>query len=81
MDSSVFDTPRSTGAKSSRWLTVIDAASVVGVTPATVRRWVAAGLLPARRLGPSRRILIDPADLERLMVPNGASADDEGAGR
>ena len=43
------------------------AGRMVGVTTDTIRRWVSQGLLPAERLGPGRRILIDPADLERLV--------------
>jgi excisionase family DNA binding protein len=46
---------------------VAEAAARLAVTEATVRRWVASGLLPARRVGPGRRILLNPADLERLF--------------
>ena len=54
-----------------RPLRVSEAAARLGVTEATVRRWIASGLLPARRVGPGRRILIDRADMERLFSTAG----------
>ena len=51
-----------------RRLTPAQVATIVGCTPDTIRRWTAAGSLPSVRLG--RRILIDFADVERLMTPN-----------
>jgi excisionase family DNA binding protein len=50
-----------------RELLTTEAAEILGVTSATIRRWVSAGVLPARRVGPGGRIRIDPADLERLF--------------
>lgn len=50
-----------------------EAARLLGVTTETVRRWVKLGLLPVERLGPGRRILIDPSDLARLSSRDIAS--------
>ena len=44
-----------------------DAAARIGVHPATVRRWVAAGLLPAVRRGP-RIIYVNRADVDALAA-------------
>lgn len=38
------------------------------VTPATMRRWITEGVVPAYRLGP-RKLLINPADLDALLQP------------
>jgi excisionase family DNA binding protein len=51
-----------------RGLLTSEAARLIGVSPDTVRRWIHAGILPAKRLGPGGRIRIDPADLERLFA-------------
>jgi excisionase family DNA binding protein len=45
-------------------LTVAEAASRVGRSPETVRRWIRSGRLPAR--GEGRRRVIDPADLDSV---------------
>lgn len=45
-------------------LTVDEAASRVGRSPETVRRWIRSGRLPAATEG--RRRVIDPADLEAV---------------
>lgn len=52
-----------------------EAAASRGVSTRTVRRWIAAGLLPAYRVGP-RLVRIDPADLDRLdrRIPTAAGA-------
>lgn len=47
-------------------ISLTEAAQRVGVAPNTLRRWVAQGLVPARRVGP-RLIRIDPADLADLV--------------
>ncbi len=46
-------------------LSIRQAADEKGVHPHTIRRWIAAGILPARRVGP-RLIRITAADLERV---------------
>lgn len=68
MDSTVSRSPLQTPAPNRARLSPNDAARLLGVTPATIRRWVADGLLPAKRLGPGRRIVIEPADLDRLVT-------------
>jgi excisionase family DNA binding protein len=45
-------------------LTIREAAAVAGVGEETVRRWVRAGRLPARRDGP--RLLVAPEDVSRI---------------
>lgn len=59
-------------------LTLAEVADARGVAVRTVRRWIAAGLLPAYRVGP-RLVRIRPDDLEQLdrRIP----ADEELAGR
>ena len=72
MDPSVFSSllPQPSGEPRRR-LSASEAAALLGVTVDTVRKWVIDGLLPARRLGPGRRIVIDPDDLERLFTSEG----------
>lgn len=43
------------------------AAEHADVTPRTVRRWVASGLLPAYRVGP-RLLKVDLEDLDRMIT-------------
>lgn len=52
--------------KRRRWLTQAEAAEYLKVTDRTLRRMVAAGDLPAYRLGP-RLLRIDQADLDALL--------------
>lgn len=47
-----------------RWLSVADVMDMTGLSEATIRRRLADGSLPARKLG--RRVLIDSADVDRL---------------
>lgn len=51
-----------------RYLTIDQTADAAGVTPKTVRRWIAAGILPAVRLGP-RLVRIREDDLSALGQP------------
>lgn len=71
MPSSVRHTHSPAPSDAARHLRVSEVAAALGVTDATVRRWVKDGLLPARRLGPGRLILIDPSDLEALISSSG----------
>lgn len=55
-----------------RWIDQRQAAEYLGITDRTLRRMIAAGDLPAYRLGP-RLLRIDVGDLDALMrrVPAG----------
>lgn len=49
-----------------KFISIQDAAEMVGVSTKTIRRWIAHGKLTAHR--PSQRVIrIDPADICRLM--------------
>lgn len=52
-----------------RYISLDDAAEYLAVSPLTVRRRIAAGELPAYRLGRSRTIRLDLADVEKMMRP------------
>jgi excisionase family DNA binding protein len=51
-------------------LTIDQASALYGVHPATIRRWIASGRLPAYRVG--RLVRIKASDLETLgkRIPN-----------
>lgn len=51
-----------------RWVSQTEAAEYLGITDRTLRRMIAAGKLPAYRLGP-RLLRIDVADLDALLRP------------
>lgn len=61
--------------KPEKLITPREAAEILNVDPATVRRYVRLGLLPARRL-PSGYIRLRRADVEGLL-----REEDEGVGR
>jgi excisionase family DNA binding protein len=50
-----------------------EAAARCGVHYRTLRRWVAEGRIDAVRVGP-RLIMIDPAELDKLVQPVGGNA-------
>ena len=52
-------------------LSVAEAAQAYGVHPATVRRWIYRGLVPAYQVG-ERRIGVKPADLAKVVKPRAA---------
>jgi excisionase family DNA binding protein len=49
-------------------VSVVEAARLLHVHPATIRRWINSGSLPAYRLG-QRRIVIKRTDLARVITP------------
>lgn len=55
------------------YLSVKEAAHVLGVGQATVYEWVSSGYLPALRIGRGR-IRIQPSALEALIQPTGRAA-------
>ena len=50
-----------------RWASLAVAAEYVEVTPQTIRRWVAQGLIPAHRIGNTLRV--DLNDIDRVAQP------------
>jgi excisionase family DNA binding protein len=50
----------------SSWVTIKDAAQYLGITTRTLRRLIAAGDLPAYRLG-DRLIRLDQGDVDALL--------------
>ncbi len=50
------------------YVSTTEAARLLGVHIATIRRWIDAGKLPAQRIG-ERRIVIKQSDLTRLITP------------
>ena len=55
----------------SEYLTVDQAATLLHVSPTTVRRWIYQGNLPAKKVNAGRnaRVLIDKDDLHSLLSP------------
>jgi excisionase family DNA binding protein len=49
-------------------MTIAAAAAYADVHPVTLRRWVAAGRLPAYRVGP-RLLKVDQAELDSVVRP------------
>lgn len=49
-----------------------EAAARCGVHPKTIRRWTAAGLINAYRVGP-RLIKVDAAELDKVLRPVGGA--------
>ena len=58
------------------YITVEQAATLLHVSPTTVRRWIYQGSLKAKKppTGRNARVLIDTDDLEELLAPAGAPA-------
>lgn len=56
------------GALEQDFVTVGEAASLLRVSPATVRRWIREGDVPAYHLGP-RRVALRRSDLTGLITP------------
>ncbi len=51
------------------WLSKAEAAEHIGVAERTIRKYIADGVLPARRIQGSRLIRINRQDLENLLRP------------
>lgn len=54
-------------------ISVTQAADRLGVSGQTIRRLIAAGALPATRIG-TKLLRIDPAEVERLAQPSTGAA-------
>lgn len=54
-----------------KFITLLEAAGVIGVSAATIRRRIADGTLVGYRFGP-RALRVKPADVEALGVPTNA---------
>ncbi len=50
------------------WISVRDAARILGVAPSTIRRYVARGLLESRRLPTGRGLRLSRSQVERLLI-------------
>lgn len=55
-------------AADEEFVTVAEAAALLGVAPSTIRRWIREGDLPAHRIG-RRRVALRRADLASLITP------------
>lgn len=60
--------PTNAHPKKRRWLSLAETAEHLQVTERTIRRMIAAGELPAYRLG-KRLLRIDAADVDALLRP------------
>jgi excisionase family DNA binding protein len=49
-------------------LGIEDVALMLGISPWTVRKYVANGILPSVRIG--RRVLIEPGEIQKLIEQN-----------
>ena len=60
----------------SEYITVAQAATLLHVSPTTVRRWIYQGSLKAKKppTGRNARVLIDKDDLEAFLAPAGTTA-------
>ena len=52
-------------SQASQWLTIAGAATSIGVSTKTIRRWIASGLVEADRMGP-KLIRVKAASLDKL---------------
>lgn len=69
----------STGPEATEdWLTLDATSTLLGVSPATVRRWADAGRLPARRTAGGHR-RFDPQAVHQLALARRVPADPDGA--
>lgn len=50
------------------YITIADAATLLGISKVTMHRWIKLGVIPAYSLGP-RRILIKRAELAEIVKP------------
>ena len=54
--------------RSGRWVSLAQAADLVGVTPRTIRRMVARGELTGYRLGDTRLLRLDREEVDRCLT-------------
>jgi excisionase family DNA binding protein len=59
-------------------LTEPEAAEILGIATATLRRWLQGGQLPYFKLG--KKIWIDPADVQAFIMHNRVSAPEHPVG-
>ena len=57
----------------SKTISVAEAASILGLSPLTIRRYVASGTLTGYRVGNSRFIRLDADEVTALLVPVAAA--------
>lgn len=71
-------TAKATSTPAKRAFSPNEAADILGVTPLTIRRWIASGRLKAYRIGP-RLVRIDAESVEALKQPIGGAKRESGA--
>ena len=57
------------------YMPLVDAAAWVGVSPRTLKRWIALGL-PRFQAGPRSKVLIRPSDVEQFLARQQAQKPD-----
>lgn len=65
--------PKSSATQSRHLISIDQAATYANVHPMTIRRWIAAGRVPAYRVGP-KLLRVDLNELEAMASPIPAGA-------
>ena len=60
------------------YMSLVDAAAWVGVSPRTLKRWITRGL-PTYQAGPREKVLVRPGDIEQFLTRKQAPTPDLGA--
>lgn len=63
-----FRMPKNTGISDRRLVTLVEAASLTGCNPRTIRRRIADGTITGYRMGP-RLVRVDANELDALLHP------------